>query len=108
MPELKQYLYRIQPVRPAMLSDGPTEEESRITGEHFNYLKDLTEKGVVLLAGRTINTDFSSFGIVIFRAESDDEAESIVQNDPAVKHKVMRAELFPYRIALMAQPEQES
>ncbi len=108
MAERKQYLYRIQPVRPAMLSDGPTEEETRATGEHFNYLKDLTEKGVVVLAGRTTNTDYSSFGIIVFFAESDEEAESIVQNDPAVKNKIMRAELFPYRIALMAQPEQET
>ena len=28
------YIYRIQPVRPAMLSEGPTADETRITGEH--------------------------------------------------------------------------
>jgi uncharacterized protein YciI len=98
---VNQYLYRIQPVRPAMLSESPTEEESRLTGEHFNYLKDLMEKGQVILAGRTLDTGYDSFGIIIFRAENDADANALVQNDPAVKGRVFRAELHPYRIALL-------
>lgn len=98
---MNQYLYRIQPVRPAMLSDAPTEEESRLVSEHFAYLKDLTEKGEVILAGRTLDTGYDSFGIIIFRAEDDAAANTLVQNDPAVKGRVFRAELHPYRIALL-------
>jgi uncharacterized protein len=94
------YLYKIQVVRLAMLTDAPTEEESAMTSLHFNYLKDLTEKGVVLLAGRTQNTGYSSFGIIIFNAESDHAAQAIVDNDPVVKNRIMRAELYPYSIAL--------
>ena len=41
---------------------------------HYNYLKALTDQGVVILAGRTLNTDESSFGIVIFRADSEEAA----------------------------------
>lgn len=96
-----QYLYRIQPTRPAMLTEGPTPEEQRIVGEHFNYLKGLTERGVVILAGRTLNTDESSFGITVFNAESDEAAGAIVEGDPAVRQGVMRAALFPYRVALI-------
>ena len=59
------------------------------------------EKGIVILAGRTQNTDYSSFGICIFKAESEEEARTIVQNDPAVKNRAMRDELFPYKIALL-------
>jgi len=94
------FLYRIQPVRPEMLSVGETAEEEQTISEHFSYLKDLTEAGVVLLAGRTLNTDHSSFGIVIFSASSEEEARQIMLDDPAVKRRVMRAELYPYRIAL--------
>ena len=104
MGEIPQFLYRIQPTRPGMLSEGPTAEEAAIVGAHFEYLKRLMDKGVVILAGRTQTTDSSSFGIVIFRAESPEKAESIVQADPAVSGGVMSAELFPYRIALMASP----
>ena len=96
----KQFLYRIQPVRDRMLADGPTDEESGIVTEHYNYLKNLADSGEVLLAGRTLNTDASSFGFVILIADTEANARNIMQKDPAVKGKVMRAELFPFRIAL--------
>jgi uncharacterized protein YciI len=98
-----QYLYRIQPTRPAMLIDGPTPEEQRIVGEHFSYLQGLTERGIVVLAGRTLNTDESSFGIVIFNADSDEGANAVAECDPAVRQGVMRAQIFPYRIALISE-----
>jgi uncharacterized protein YciI len=63
-------------------------------------LKNLTESGVVSMAGRTLNTDQSTFGLVIFRARSESEARSIMLADPAIEKRVMRAELFPFRIAL--------
>ena len=101
MPDTPNYLYKIQPTRVEMLSAGPTAEEERIVSEHFAYLKELTDAGVVFLAGRTLNTDASSFGIVIFSASTEQEALQIMQNDPAVKQGVFHAELFPYRIALL-------
>ncbi len=107
MSETTTYLYRVQPVRPEMLSEGPTSEESEITAQHFAYLKDLMEQGVVIVAGRTLNTDSSSFGIIIFNAESEEAARAIVNNDPAVKHRIMRSELFPYRIALIREENSE-
>jgi uncharacterized protein YciI len=97
---MPQFLYRIQPTRLAMLTDGPTEQEARIVGEHFNYLKRLTEEGAVLMAGRTLNNDASTFGIAVFVADSGEHAEELMKNDPAVKHGVFRAELFPYAVAL--------
>ena len=96
-----QWLYRIQPTRPEMLSDGSTPQEDEITSQHFRYLKGLMEQGIVLLAGRTLNTDNSSFGIIIFKAENEAAARAIVHNDPAVQAKQFRAELFPYRVALL-------
>ena len=103
----KQFLYRVQPARAEMLKSSPTEEEAVIVEEHFNYLKNLTAKGVVILAGRTLTADEGTFGLVIFRAESDEAAREIMNNDPAVKKGVMRATLFPFRVALMeAKPVQ--
>jgi len=97
---LEQFLYRIQPVRHDMLTKGSTELESHIVSEHFNYLKRLTEDGVVILAGRTQNTDYSSFGIVLLKAETMEAAREIMLNDPAVRNKVLRAEPFPYKTSL--------
>jgi uncharacterized protein YciI len=98
---MPQYLYRIQPTRTTMLSEGATPEESAIVSEHFQRLESLMEQGVVILAGRTLNTDPTSFGIIIFNAESDEVAREIMHSDPAVSGGVMRAELFPYRVALI-------
>lgn len=98
---MAQFLYKIQPVRPEMLTEGSTETESRIVGQHFSYLKDLMERGVVILAGRTTNTDYSSFGIVLCNAESIEAARRIMHNDPAVKNKVFRGEVYPYSISLL-------
>jgi uncharacterized protein YciI len=97
----KQFLYRLQPTPAEMLKSGPTKEEAALVEEHFNYLKNLTAKGVVILAGRTLTTDESSFGIVIFRAESEEAAHEIMNNDPAVKNAVIRANLFPFHVVLM-------
>jgi uncharacterized protein len=96
-----EFLYRIQPTRLAMLTEGPTPEEAEAVSAHFQYLKDLTAKGVVVLAGRTQNNDADTFGIVIFRAANEEKAWEIVNNDPAVQKGVMQARLFPFRIALM-------
>jgi uncharacterized protein YciI len=86
-----------------MLTEGPTERESEITSQHFAYHKGLVEKGVVILAGRTLNDDESTFGIVILNAKTEEIAQGIVANDPAVREGVMRAELFPYRVALISE-----
>ncbi len=102
MAEVTHYLYRIQPTRLEMLMQGPTPAEAEIISRHFAYLQQLTEQGVVVLAGRTLNTDERSFGIVIMRADSEEAARDVMEHDPAVAHQVMRAELYPYRIALMA------
>jgi uncharacterized protein YciI len=90
-----------------MLSRGASEDEKRIVSEHFSYLQSLQQKGVLILAGRTQNTDPSSHGIVIFTAESDEQARKIMLEDPAVDKKVFRAELFPYRIALLSEKNAE-
>ena len=42
-----------------------------------------------------------TFGLVIFKADSEAEARQIMENDPAVKHGVMRATLYPYRVVFL-------
>lgn len=95
------YLYRVQLTRPAMLTDGATAEEEAIMSQHFQWLHHQMEQGVLILAGRTLNTDESSFGIVIFKAPSLEEARALMNSAPAIRHGIFRAELFPYQIALL-------
>jgi uncharacterized protein YciI len=84
-----------------MVTDGPTTEETETVSRHFAYLKDLTEKGVMILVGRTQNSDESTFGIAIFEAEDEAAARTIMENDPAIVGGVMSAKLYPYKVALI-------
>ena len=86
-----------------MLTQGPTAGEASVVGAHFSYLERLTASGIVLLAGRTLNSDARTFGIVVFVAESEIEAMEIVRKDPAVEQGIMKAELFPFGVALLSQ-----
>jgi uncharacterized protein YciI len=100
---MNQYLYRIQPTRLEMVSEGPTSREEELVGQHFNYLKGLMAQGTLILAGRTQTAEEDGMGIIVFKAESDEAARSIVENDPAVSNGIFRAKLFPYRVALIAE-----
>ncbi len=83
-----------------MLTQGPTDEESRIVSDHFAYLTQLRDIGVLILAGRTQTTGIDTFGIVIFRADDDEAAKAVMQHDPAVSNDVMGAQIFPFSVAL--------
>jgi uncharacterized protein YciI len=96
----KQFLYVIRPARPAMLVDGPDAREAAVVDEHFAYLERLVAEGVVLMAGRTLETGERTFGLVVLQAGSEDEARARMRDDPAVAQGVMQAELYPYRVAL--------
>ena len=98
---MQQWLYYLKPARLEMVTEGSTPEEDEIVSRHFAYLKDLTEKGVMIMLGRTQNNDETTFGIAIFEAEDEAAARTIMENDPAVKNGVMTATLYPYKIALM-------
>jgi uncharacterized protein YciI len=104
---LPEFLCRLRATRTEMLVRS-TPEEDRLVAEHFEYLRDLAERGIVLLAGRTLNTDASSFGIVVYAANSDSHAQSLVDADPAIRAGLFEAELFPYRLALVSESLLES
>lgn len=97
---MNQWLYQLKPSRLGMLTEA-TPEETETVSRHFAYLQDLTKKGVMILMGRTLNNDESTFGICIFEAEDESAARMIMEADPAVRAGVMRAVLYPYKIALM-------
>ncbi len=98
----KFYCYRLRLFPQYFDSDNWTEKERELIGVHFNYLKDLLEKKILFMAGRTVNEPMSDedFGVAIFQAESESEARGYMENDPVVKGKLMHAELFEFSLAL--------
>ena len=94
------WLYRLRPIRTDMLAAGPTQTEAAIIEAHGAYLDKLAAQGIVRIAGRTVGTDPRSFGIVIIEVDSEQHAQLIVGEDPAVAEGVLAAELFPFSIAV--------
>ncbi len=93
---MPEYLYLIHPYRHGFF-DAPTPEEEAFLDEHFAYLKQATEAGIVLLAGPCLD---ETFGLVVFRAKNDEAANAFMLNDPSVHANVMMAELHPFRASL--------
>ena len=102
-PEVKvhQFIYLFEPVRPELVTDPDswTEQDERIAADHVAYLKNATEAGTVLLAGRSLDTVGPA--LVILDAASEGEARTFMENDPFVAGGLMRAHLHPYRAAMV-------
>ena len=96
-----QFIYVFDPVRPELVTDPDawTEEDTRIAGEHFSYLQKATQDGIVILAGRSL--DGEGPAVVIFEADSEEQARSFMEADPFVAGGLMRAKQHPFRAALV-------
>lgn len=92
------WLVVLRPVRAEMPFE-PTEEESQIVSEHYEYLEQLRAEGRLVLAGPSALPG-DTFGLGIFDQDDRAEVEAIVAADPAVTGGIMTAEIRPYRISV--------
>ena len=99
---MQEFIYTLTPNRPGMVLDEPDAEETAILGHHLEYLNGLLSNEQAILFGRTQGTGIHTFGIVIFKAKDQVQAEAIMHADPAVKAGVMTAKLFPYKVIGMS------
>lgn len=79
-----------------------TKEDQAVVGQHFQRLVKMKDEGIIILAGRMQlpTNDTEMKGLVIFYAKDDKEALQIMEDDPAVKAKIMQAKVYPYSIAV--------
>ena len=75
-----------------------TEDESAVMRDHFAYLKGLLDAGKLVLAGPSLDPPF---GIIVFEADSEEEARQIVAGDPSVAAGLQTPELHPFRTSLL-------
>ena len=94
---MAHFLLLYRPPRPTFADDA-TEQEDRVIGDHFKYLKSLLAQGKLLIAGPC---EDASMGIAVIECENECEARVIIAADPAVKARVFDCEAKPYRVALM-------
>ena len=98
--QLKHYIYLLKLSNPKLNEDSNwTGEQNKIVEDHFMYLKNLMSDDVLIMAGHTVEEE--NFGIVVFKAKTRDDALQIMNGDPAVKNKLMTAELHEFSLALL-------
>jgi uncharacterized protein YciI len=73
-----------------------TEHEQQLMSEHFMYLEQKFEEGKVLIAGPC---EDRSMGVSVWEAESREEAEEMIYNDPAVKAGIISVEVKNYKVS---------
>ena len=110
MEPTKVYMYTLKPTRLAILTEGPTESEAAIVARHWAHLQQLLVRGILIFGGRTLVTDEDCFASIIFRADSKEKAQAVMEVDPGVQGGIFSARLFPYQVMLMGtwSPEEAS
>ncbi|HEU5141137.1 MAG TPA: YciI family protein [Bacillales bacterium] len=98
----KQFIYVLKLVPRLHIPDNWTERDNEAAEAHFKALQGLLKDGKLVLAGRTLESEETTFGIVILQTVDEEEARRLMENDPAVKGGIMTAELHPYHVALMS------
>lgn len=95
------FIYRLTLIERLIPEENWTKEDEKILGEHFQHLVSLQKKNQLLLAGKTAGQDKDTIGIVIFKADSYEDALKIMNNDPAIVNGIMTGFLQEYSIALL-------
>ena len=99
MTNKKHFFGIIKPTRDDFITN-PTEEDNKIMGVHFQYLKDLLAKRKLVLAGPVLN-EKKPMGILIFECDSLEEAETLLKNDPSVKSGIQIVKILePFKLSL--------
>lgn len=97
-----QFLYQLVPAdRPELATDSSawTEADELVGEAHYERLREATKGGRVILAGRS--QDGVGPALVIFRADSEEEARRFMEEDPFVAEGLFRASLHPFRASLV-------
>jgi hypothetical protein len=68
----------------------PANEQEHFN-EHSTHLSDLRKAGKIDIGGRYSNT-----AMLLVRAKSEEEAKALLHEDPAVKGKLFKVEIFSF------------
>lgn len=95
------FIYRLKLIDRLIPENNWTKADEKIIAEHFAHLVKMKNSNQLLLAGKTTGQDKDTIGIVIFKAASYEAALGIMNNDPAIKQKIMTGFLQEYDVALL-------
>jgi uncharacterized protein YciI len=82
---------------PDFIKKGPRPEERQALRQHVEYLQRLTDQGISIVAGHTLNQDESAFGLAVVRADSEAAARKIMEDDALVRAGIVTVTVFPFQ-----------
>jgi len=95
---MSQWVYFLHPPRDDFAATM-TDDEKRVWSVHAARTQKLLDDGVVVLAGPTLGK--VNTGIVIFEADDEEKARTIMCEDPAIAGGYARGELRPFRVSFL-------
>jgi uncharacterized protein YciI len=96
---VKHFFYKLIPPRPDFhLTQN--EHENAVMQKHAAYWAGLTADKKAMIYGPVFHKD-GVFGIAVIEVATDEEANDIVKNDPAISSKLSAWELSPMQLGLI-------
>lgn len=91
---MKKYVFCI--LKTGSNTTATKEERTKFFEGHMANINKLADDGKLVLAGPFMKNDRNYRGIFIFNVETLEEAQILVNLDPAVQAKIFEAELTPW------------
>lgn len=91
---MKHYVFCI--LKTGTNTTATAEEKSKYFAGHMANITRLAKEGKLVVAGPFMKNDRNYRGIFIFNVATVEEAQALVDTDPAVKAKIFEVELTPW------------
>lgn len=91
---MKKYVFCL--LKSGTNTTASKEETQKLFEGHMANINKLAKEGKLVVAGPFMKNDRNYRGIYIFNVETITEAEALVATDPAIKAKLLEAELTPW------------
>lgn len=91
---MKKYVFCL--LKSGTNTTASKEETTKLFQGHMANIGKLAKEGKLVVAGPFMKNERNYRGIYIFNVETVAEAEALVATDPAIKAKLLEAELTPW------------
>lgn len=91
---MKNYVFCI--LKTGSNTTATSEEKKKYFEGHMANINRLAEEGKLVVAGPFMKNDKNYRGIFIFNCKTVEEAQKLVETDPAVQAKIFEVELTPW------------
>ncbi len=106
-PPLRQFVLRLETVRPGTTFENLTLDERKITQQHGAYLYKLYSEGKLTYGGQIFDPKGLA-GFLVVNAPDLDAATAMMKADPGYQANFFRGDVVPFRTVFNRPPEPAS